>query len=65
MLKVPSGFAFAVAAIELSGLYSVTVTGLLASTCPVNVADVGTAVGIAEGVTNPTIVTFVGMDNIL
>ena len=60
MLKVPSGFAVVLAAIELSGLYKRIVTNLLANTCPVSVADAGTVVGVA----NPFMVRVVGMDNI-
>lgn len=48
-LKVPSGLAFTVAANELSALYKLTVTGLLASTSPVRDPE-GIGVGDASGV---------------
>src|SRR5258705_13065380 len=46
-VKVPSELAFTVAANELSVLYKLTVTGLLAFTCPVR--DPG-GIGVADAV---------------
>ena len=46
-LNVPSALAVTEAAGELSALYKLTVTGLLASTCPVRI-DAGTCVSVGE-----------------
>ena len=48
-MKVPSGLAFVVAANELSALYKLIVTALLALTCPFT-APTGKGVGEASGV---------------
>jgi hypothetical protein len=48
-LKVPSGLAVTDPANVLSGLYKLTVTGLLASTCPLT-EPTGSGVGDATGV---------------